>query len=96
MKTVSTFQELKSALHGEDQNSNTRCGWIIYNGKQMYIRKHWSYEGGYPAYEDEACTIDIGEFKAVTSTARPMMNEDGTPVLRHGYEQVYDFDLQLA
>lgn len=96
MTTINTLQELKKALHGESQNDNTRCGWVMFNGQKLYVRKHWSYDGGYPVYTDETCTTSIGELFCITETAQPAIDENGKPILRHGYQTVYDFELKLV
>ena len=85
MKEVSTILELKAALHGEDQNYKTRCGWVLFHGKKYYVRKHWSYDGGYPAYYDENCTQDAGEFFGT-----------GDPIPAGEYQGARIFDRKLT
>jgi hypothetical protein len=59
--TVKTFQELKNALGTDEQGSGTQCGWVVFNNQKIYVRRHWSYSGGFPVYLDEACLFFLGE-----------------------------------
>lgn len=97
MKSVITIQELKKALYGESQNYKTRCGWIEFEGRRIYVRKHWSYDGGFPAYADERCVHPIGELFAITESAFPYVI-DGKVQCQHNVSDwiIYDFKLKFV
>jgi hypothetical protein len=96
MNTVTTIQELKKSLFADGQGSGTLEGWIDFEGQKFFVRKHWSYDGGYPAYFDEACTQDAGEFKRTGEPFHYMI--DGNPQYRHGVPSwpIYDSKISLS
>jgi hypothetical protein len=61
MKAVNTYRELKAALTYKTEDGPL-CAWIVFNGQEMFVSKHWSYDGGFPVYKDDAIGSDcIGE-----------------------------------
>ena len=58
---VSTFSELKSNLHPDGQGSGTLEGWVKVNGSDYFVRKHWSYSGGFPMFTDDTVGTQAGE-----------------------------------
>lgn len=52
-KEVTTFQELKGLLHPDGQSSGTLVGNVNIDGEDFFIRKHWSYSGGFPVYDGD-------------------------------------------
>jgi hypothetical protein len=91
MKNVTTYRELKSACHPDGQGSGTIQGWIEFEGKPMFIRKHWSYDGGFPAYTDESISSCIGELIPDGNWFPYIV--DGVQQLRHGWIQLNDSKL---
>jgi hypothetical protein len=91
MKTVSTYRELKSELNADGQGSGTVEGWVEFEGKKMFIRKHWSYDGGFPAYTDETISNCIGELFPKGEWFPWLV--DGVQQLRHGYIELQDCKL---
>jgi hypothetical protein len=91
MKKVSTYRELKKHLQSDGQESGTLCGFIEFQGNKMYVRKHWSYDGGFPCYSDETCLEPAGELFP-DGTWFPYII-DGIQQLRHGYIELQDCKL---
>ncbi len=94
MNTVRTIQELKTNLGGDGQESGTVQGWVNFEGNALFVRKHWSYSGGFPAYEDESCTEDVGEFGVIGEPFPYVLN--GEPQYRHGVKEWPVFDQTLV
>lgn len=42
IKEVSSFSQLYPALHPDGQESGTVEGWILFEGRRLWVRKHWS------------------------------------------------------
>ena len=57
-KAVNSFIELKNALHPDGQGSGTLEGVVTIDSKDFFVRKHWSYSGGFPVYDGN---IQVGE-----------------------------------
>ena len=93
MKNVKTYQELKKALGTDEQGSGTQCGWIIFNGQKMYVRKHWSYSGGFPAYKNEDMDESIGELFGGKDYFEYCIN--GVPQLHNGWQPMLDSKLEM-
>jgi hypothetical protein len=79
--TIKTFSELRKALGTDGQDSGTECGWIVFNNQELYVRRHWSYGGGYPIYLDEACLYSFGKLQASEN------DNDWFPIIIDGIHQ---------
>lgn len=90
--SITLFSELREVLGTDGQGSGTECGWIVFNNQRMYVRRHWSYSGGYPVYTDETCLVELGELET------PENNNEWFPVIidgvaqkcKHGIYPLYD------
>ena len=96
MVTVNTYQELRESLNGDGQGSGTKQGWVIFKGQKLFVRKHWSYEGGYPVYTDESSSTSIGELKKSGEAFPYTIN--GEPQYKNNYTgtPLYNFNLVLS
>jgi len=93
MEAITTFSELRKALGTDSQGSGTECGWITFEAKKVYVRRHWSYSGGYPIYEDESCLVELGEF--VNGEWFPIIIDGVQQKCYHGVYDAYDCKLSL-
>lgn len=91
---INTYRELKKSLKADGQGSGTIEGWIEFEGVKMFVRKHWSYDGGFPAYTDETISNCIGEL-FTTNNWFPYII-DGVQQLRHGYIELQDSNLKFV
>lgn len=91
MEKVSTYRELKKALKPDGQESGTICGFIQFEEKKIYVRKHWSYDGGFPCYSDEDCLQSVGELFPDGNWFPYKI--DGVQQLRHGCIELQDSKL---
>lgn len=96
MNTVSTIQQLKASLTGDGQESGTQQGWVIFEGQKLFVRRHWSYSGGYPVYRDADMQHSVGELQVKPGTATHY-HLNGEPQYRHGVKDwpVYDHAIAL-
>jgi hypothetical protein len=95
METVTTYRELRKQLTADGQGSGTAQGWIIFNGVKMFVRKHWSYDGGYPCYADENCVDCLGELFKNYETSRDYVVNGVVIKDIHNYRDLLDFDLKF-
>lgn len=60
-KVVTSFIELKNELHGDGQDSGTLIGNILIDDEKFFVKKHWSYSGGFPVFSDEKINNQVGK-----------------------------------
>lgn len=94
MTTVTTIKELQNALSEDGQESGTMQGWIIFEGQKMFVRKHWSYQGGFPVYSDETINTLIGLLKRDGEAFKYELH--GVPQYRHGVKSWPEYDFKLT
>lgn len=51
--TITTFTELKECLSFDSQGSGTLEGYVLVDECKIFIRKHWSYSGGFPFFDSK-------------------------------------------
>lgn len=92
------LRQLQSELFSDPSNYNTKLGWIEFNGQKMFVRKHWSYEGGYPCYSDQECLNELGEL-VIDYTTKTHYEIEGVKQYEHGIERpnyaIFDYNLNF-
>lgn len=58
---VKTAFELMQQLKSDGQGSGTRHGYVTIDDERLWVRKHWSYAGGFPLCSDDSLSDNRGE-----------------------------------
>jgi hypothetical protein len=86
IREVKTFRELLAELGPDEQGSGSLEGTVIFQGKELMVRKHWSYEGGYPAMVVENGKI-VDEIELVSDGNWWDWKVDGVQQYDHNVEK---------